>query len=176
MSTCPYCKGSVSDEQIIVCPSCDTIHHEECWQSNDQFCSVFGCRSRVGSASGCPWCDEVYLYDDRTTCMNCNSPLMSPAEYSTFIRGMDWVRLDLEENGNPYLTHGYLRNYGITARLEKRPSLYGYLQFPPQLWVIRTELESARLLLKDLSESLLYCDDCGHVLDGEQSECTYCEN
>jgi hypothetical protein len=174
MSTCPYCKGEVKDEQIIVCPSCETIHHEECWQSNDEFCSVYGCRSRDGSALGCPWCDEVYLYDDSATCRNCNSPLMSPAEYSTFIRGMDWVRLDLEADGNPYLTHGYLRNYGITSRLEKRPSLYGYLYLPPQLWVIRTELESARLLLKDLSESLLYCDVCGHVLDSE-SECTYCE-
>src|SRR5262249_7459988 len=71
MSACPYCKGSVNDERIVVCPSCETVHHEECWQSNDQFCSVYGCWSRDGSALGCPWCDEVYLYDDRTTCMNC---------------------------------------------------------------------------------------------------------
>ena len=86
------------------------------------------------------------------------------------------MRLDLEADGNPYLTHGYLRNYGITIRLEKRPSLYGYLHLPPQLWVISSELERSRLLLKDLAESLLYCDDCGHVLDGEQSECSFCES
>src|SRR6185312_14389869 len=24
MPTCPYCKGQVNDEQIVVCPSCET--------------------------------------------------------------------------------------------------------------------------------------------------------
>ncbi len=41
---------------------------------------------------------------------------------------------------------------------------------------IGRDLESARLLLKGLTESLLYCDVCGHVLNAEESECTYCAN
>jgi hypothetical protein len=101
---------------------------------------------------------------------------MSPAEYSTFIRGAEWEKLDPEEYGNPHLAHGYLRNNGIVARLDKVPSVYGYFYSPPVLWVLSQHIERARELLKVLQESLLYCETCGHVLDPEELLCSFCQN
>jgi hypothetical protein len=101
---------------------------------------------------------------------------MSPAEYSTFIRGAEWVKLPAEVYGNAYLTHGYLRNNGIVARLDKVPSLYGYFFWPPALWVLSEDHDRARELLQSLQESLLYCEKCGHVLDPEEPRCTFCLN
>jgi hypothetical protein len=99
---------------------------------------------------------------------------MSSEEYSNFIRGADWVKLDPQEYGNSYLAHGYLRNNGIVARLDKVPSLYGYFHWPPALWVLNDEVDRARMLLKSLQESLVYCEKCGHVLDVEERVCSYC--
>lgn len=45
--TCPYCLTAIQPaERTIVCPVCETPHHEECWRDNGG-CSVFGCRGRA---------------------------------------------------------------------------------------------------------------------------------
>jgi hypothetical protein len=176
MAACPYCKDQVEGRKVVTCPSCETVHHQECWETNENVCSVYGCRSRNGDVVGCPWCDEVYPYGEHSVCLNCSSPLMSPAEYSTFIRGAEWEKLNPEEYGNPILAQGYLRNNGIVARLDKVPSIYGYFYSAPVLWVLSQHVQRARELLKDLQESLLYCETCGHVLDPEEPLCSFCQN
>jgi Prokaryotic RING finger family 1 len=45
---CPYCKSSLfSDDAIISCNECGTLHHYECWETQS-FCSVYGCEGARG--------------------------------------------------------------------------------------------------------------------------------
>jgi hypothetical protein len=45
---CPYCKSSLfSDDAIISCNDCGTLHHYECWETQS-FCSVYGCEGSKG--------------------------------------------------------------------------------------------------------------------------------
>ncbi len=44
-STCPYCKDRLQpreSEGVIRCPSCDSLHHTDCWREHGG-CSVHGC-------------------------------------------------------------------------------------------------------------------------------------
>ena len=40
---CPFCKTVIKEgDAVKVCPSCNTAHHEACWEQN-KGCSTFGC-------------------------------------------------------------------------------------------------------------------------------------
>lgn len=40
---CPYCRSNiVESEQVLMCPSCNTPHHTDCWEEN-KGCTVYGC-------------------------------------------------------------------------------------------------------------------------------------
>ena len=41
---CPVCACSI-DEEPVLCPRCQTAHHEDCWEYNEG-CAVFGCKPR----------------------------------------------------------------------------------------------------------------------------------
>lgn len=43
--TCPVC-SDVLDADIIKCPRCDTLHHQECWEYNDG-CAIYGCKASL---------------------------------------------------------------------------------------------------------------------------------
>jgi hypothetical protein len=44
-SNCAYCKDKFTDSKLLIkCPSCDTLHHSDCYSLNEG-CSVFGCPS-----------------------------------------------------------------------------------------------------------------------------------
>ena len=64
--TCPFCKTDIKEgDEIIVCPSCNTPHHKECWGEN-KGCTTFGC-------------SEQYYEEQHTNptdaCVNCGTPL-----------------------------------------------------------------------------------------------------
>jgi len=43
IKTCPYCQAKIkSNANIVVCDSCNTPHHEECWGEN-KGCTAYGC-------------------------------------------------------------------------------------------------------------------------------------
>ena len=45
---CPYCKSLLfSDDAIISCNMCGTLHHYECWGTQSS-CSVYGCEGTKG--------------------------------------------------------------------------------------------------------------------------------
>jgi hypothetical protein len=49
---CPYCRSGISkDENLVVCKSCKTIHHQSCWDANHR-CTVFGCSGKKSIAFG----------------------------------------------------------------------------------------------------------------------------
>lgn len=39
---CPVCATSLSEEDTMSCPRCETIHHRDCWDFNGT-CAVYGC-------------------------------------------------------------------------------------------------------------------------------------
>ena len=47
---CPFCKGEIKEDDIIVkCSKCDMPHHRDCWVEN-QGCTTFGCDGTIQSA------------------------------------------------------------------------------------------------------------------------------
>lgn len=171
---CPYCKDSVLEDEAVLCPSCEAAHHPECWEDNAGTCSVFGCESKFEEGVlGCPWCGDVYIHRDVAACLRCGSPLMTPAEFRRVIEDTEWVVLPLEEDANPELVCGYLRNNSVQARLERRPGVSMLLARRPVLHVAREDEAFAIRLLREQAERFTRCRGCGHLLAHDE-ECTYC--
>ncbi len=46
--TCKVCGDPIDESEIIVCASCNTPHHRNCWEYNGNACSIYGCNGKVG--------------------------------------------------------------------------------------------------------------------------------
>jgi len=177
MAICPYCKDSVIESEAWFCPACDATHHLECWEANEETCSVYGCESRPESRLlGCPFCEEAYPAE-RKVCMLCNSPLMNSQECSEFVERYKWNTLDLPEDANILLTMGYLRNNGVIARMSKKApiSMFG-IHRRSSLMVAEDQTDLAQGLLNELFERFTNCEKCGHVLYLDEENCSFCES
>src|SRR5262245_36264842 len=43
---CPYCRSEfTANDNLVVCRSCKTLHHQSCWSINHR-CTVFGCSGK----------------------------------------------------------------------------------------------------------------------------------
>ena len=42
-ANCPICATALAGEDIVTCPKCQTKHHQDCWEFNDNSCAVYGC-------------------------------------------------------------------------------------------------------------------------------------
>ena len=40
---CPVCATALSSEEIVTCSKCQTRHHQDCWEFNNNCCAVYGC-------------------------------------------------------------------------------------------------------------------------------------
>jgi hypothetical protein len=175
MAVCPYCKDIVPEQEALFCPVCVAAHHPECWESNQQTCSVYGCKLPVDETLlGCPFCEETAAGAQKR-CNSCGQPLMNASEIAEFLDSHEWQILPTENDLNPALTAGYLRNSGILARLSKRApvSMFG---FSPRItvWVPVEQMEEAQALLGMLSGRFQPCPSCGHTLFIDEEECSYC--
>ena len=48
-TTCPYCRHDIVEPDITeTCPSCEALHHSECWIENGG-CAVIGCAALADS-------------------------------------------------------------------------------------------------------------------------------
>ena len=45
--TCKVCGEPIDESEIIVCASCNTPHHRDCWEYVGA-CSIYGCNGKVG--------------------------------------------------------------------------------------------------------------------------------
>jgi hypothetical protein len=174
MAVCPYCKDTVSEPEAWFCPTCDAAHHIECWESNQQMCSVFGCKSRPEETLlGCPFCEETSA--EHQTCSSCGQRLMNATEIGEFLDSYEWEQLPTESDWNPVLTAGYLRNSGITARISKKApvSMFG-LNSKISLWVPVDQKAQAQDLLGTLAQRFQPCPNCGHTLFIDEEECSFC--
>ena len=45
--TCPFCQYPIKPGEVVtVCPACGVPHHADCWQSNNNQCTTYGCTGR----------------------------------------------------------------------------------------------------------------------------------
>ena len=100
---------------------------------------------------------------------------MTATEIAQFLDGHSWEMLPAENDWNPILTAGYLRNGGILARVSKKPpvSMLGLGQ-KITLWVPAEQVAEARALLETLADRFQPCPECGHTLFIDEEECSYC--
>lgn len=173
-TTCPYCKDPVFEIKAVACPTCDAVHHTECWQANGESCSVYGCESRIkDEIRGCPWCEEVYKGE--SNCRICSSPLMTPQECRDFLNRYEWVKFPLVDDRTASLAAGYLRNNGILARVKKGTPISMFRIAPrAMLFVAREDEIKAQELMEELSNGYTNCFRCGHVLFKGETGCSYC--
>lgn len=40
---CPYCRLEIANTDAVICSACKAFHHGECWEINQNRCSVHGC-------------------------------------------------------------------------------------------------------------------------------------
>ena len=76
---CPYCRAPVdsTQEEVVVCEGCDTVHHRDCYQENGG-CTIFGCR--------CAPADEPKLHlspPDLSATPSVSRPAPAPRPFST---------------------------------------------------------------------------------------------
>jgi len=50
--SCPYCRESIF-EDLILCPSCETLHHNDCWNENSG-CTRYGCKRNISQKKNSP--------------------------------------------------------------------------------------------------------------------------
>jgi hypothetical protein len=100
---------------------------------------------------------------------------MTPEEYVAFVESYQWVPLLSDQELDPLLTVGYLRNNGIIARVSKKAPISMFrIGQKISLWVAKEQAEAARDLISDLSSRYTDCPSCGHVLLLDEDECSYC--
>ncbi len=81
---CPFCKTVISsDDEIMVCPACDTPHHKACWDEN-KGCTTSGCSEQhndiaqeTNPADVCKNCGAI-LENGQGFCPKCGTPKNVP--------------------------------------------------------------------------------------------------
>lgn len=52
---CPFCKCRFQKKETLVdCPKCTAPHHFDCWQQQNNRCSVFGCNGYIAPPQAQP--------------------------------------------------------------------------------------------------------------------------
>jgi len=94
--TCPYCQSNIkTNADFIVCPSCGTPHHKECWTENGG-CTTYGCPENPSTEKNLifPGEDVGHLTPDEISeslyhpeqkklirCINCKSEIEEGSTY-----------------------------------------------------------------------------------------------
>jgi hypothetical protein len=78
-ATCPICQSPLGpEEQVFACPSCEQIHHRECWVEVGG-CATYGCenapKSEKADAVGVP----LSAWGDTKKCPACGETIKSIA-------------------------------------------------------------------------------------------------
>ena len=123
---CPYCQTNIKNSaNIIICPSCKTPHHTECWEEN-KGCTTFGCEQNPNTnTKGIDVGDEtIESIEKKLTsekikeipCLNCNALIPENSLYCNYC-GFD---LKNKTNAKEEFDKEFRKRYKEKARFRKK--------------------------------------------------------
>jgi len=78
-ATCPICQSAVGpDEAVLVCPTCEQVHHRECW-TDVGGCATYGCDNAPRSEKAAPAQAPLSAWGDTKKCPACGEKIKSIA-------------------------------------------------------------------------------------------------
>jgi len=78
-ATCPICQSAVGpDEAVLVCPTCEQVHHRECW-TDVGGCATYGCDNAPKSEKTAPAQAPLSAWGDTKKCPACGEKIKSIA-------------------------------------------------------------------------------------------------
>jgi hypothetical protein len=78
-ATCPICQSAVGrDEAVMVCPSCDQVHHHECW-TDVGGCATYGCEHAPKGEKPTPAATPLSAWGDTKKCPACGETIKAIA-------------------------------------------------------------------------------------------------
>jgi len=78
-ATCPICQSAVGpDEAVLVCPTCEQVHHRECW-TDVGGCATYGCDNAPKSEKAAPVVAPLSAWGDTKKCPACGEKIKSIA-------------------------------------------------------------------------------------------------
>src|SRR5262249_25247250 len=76
---CPICQSAIAPEEpAVVCPGCDQVHHQACWQEIGG-CSTYGCEQAPAATKEAPAALPLTAWGDTKTCPACGETIKSIA-------------------------------------------------------------------------------------------------
>ena len=77
--TCPICQSPISaSDASLVCPSCDQVHHRECWNEVGG-CATYGCENAPASEKAPPAEVPLAAWGETKKCPVCGEKIKSIA-------------------------------------------------------------------------------------------------
>src|SRR6185312_12453299 len=78
-ATCPICQTAVGEtEAVIVCQSCDQVHHRECWVDVGG-CATYGCENAPKAEKAAPAETPLSAWGDTKKCPACGETIKAIA-------------------------------------------------------------------------------------------------
>ena len=78
-ATCPICQTAIGhDESVITCPSCEQVHHRECW-SDVGGCATYGCENAPKGDKAAPAETPLSAWGDTKKCPACGETIKAIA-------------------------------------------------------------------------------------------------
>jgi hypothetical protein len=78
-ATCPICQTAVGEtEAVIVCQSCDQVHHRECWVDVGG-CATYGCENAPKADKAAPAETPLSAWGDTKKCPACGETIKAIA-------------------------------------------------------------------------------------------------
>jgi len=78
-ATCPVCQSTIaSGEAVLVCPSCEQVHHHECW-TDVGGCATYGCEHAPKTEKAAPALAPQTAWGDTKKCPACGETIKSIA-------------------------------------------------------------------------------------------------
>jgi Prokaryotic RING finger family 1 len=78
-ATCPVCQSSIAaSDAVLVCPSCDQVHHRECW-ADVGGCATYGCENAPSIEKAAPAEEARTAWGDTKKCPACGETIKSIA-------------------------------------------------------------------------------------------------
>lgn len=125
---CPYCQTNIKENaDKIVCPSCHTPHHKECWEEN-KGCTTYGCVNNPNTKAksvdiGNRTVEDIQQMLNRdkqdvktVECPNCKKQIEEGSQYCKYCGASTDTKKDDKEK----FEEEFRRRYKATVKVKRR--------------------------------------------------------